>query len=367
MDFDAFEKSARQNLGLADAARVSGRLKILRRLQSTCKFEYLKILEIIKQKDHDKWIVGLYNCLVKDKKSFAEFHANYTDIQASKTIEQAAKDRLLSTELSNSVRKYNQEKQEFISASVVIGKSTQMDKRMTRSADIPLASEVRTLDTLAKALDVFSREFFESDIVPRSDPTPELLDPPYDPNYLLFQARIYAIRYDYRVQGIEGKEPTCAARVSIIAGILGGDVREATRCWDFYFKAGALYDAKCIESFALLYVLFLMRYSFIDDNRKHQLKRLIEQLYTMAHPDATLNPPQEIQPFTPSAVMVVHIDCLHTAVKEGIYNDRLLSLIGGFVIHSAEISYGLKDLESHALSRCVRLLVKQIKGFQKEA
>ncbi|KAE8301961.1 hypothetical protein GL50803_001643 [Giardia duodenalis] len=367
MDFDTFEKSARQNIGLADAARVSGRLKILRRLQSTCKFEYPKILGILKQKDHDKWITDLYNCLVKDKKSLAEFRANYTDIQASKAAEQAAKDQRLSTELSNSVKKYNQEKQEFISASTVIGKSTQIDKRMTRSADIPLASEVRTPDTLAKALDVFSREFFESNIVPRPDPTPELLDPPYDPNYLLFQARIYAIRYDYRVQGVEGKEATCAARVSIIAGILGGDVREATRCWDFYFKAGIVHDAKCIESFALLYVLFLARYSFIDTNRKHQLTKLIEQLYAMAHPDAALDPPQEIQPFTPSAIMVVHIDCLHTAVKEGTYNDRLLSLIGGFIVYSAEISYGLKDLESHALSKCVRLLIRQIKGFQKEA
>lgn len=366
MNFEAFEKSARQNLGLADAARVSKRLNILRMLQSDHRFEYPKILEILRQKDHDKWIAELYKCLIKNKKSLAEFRANYIDIQESKSAEQAAKDQRLNAELSTSVKKYHQEKQEFIAGAVVVGKSTQMDKRMTRSADIPLASEVRTPDTLAKALNVFTKEFFESDITPRPDPTPDLLDPPYDPNYLLFQARIYAIRYDYRVQSIEGKEVTCAARVSIIAGILGGDVREATRCWDFYFRSGITYDAGCIESFALLYVLFLVRHSFIDATKKHQLRRLIDQLYALAHPDMALSPPQEIQPFVPSAVMVVHIDCLYTSVKEGMYSDRLMSLVGGFITHSAKISYGLEELESHALSKCVRLLVKQIRGFQRE-
>lgn len=89
MDFDTFEKSARQNIGLADAARVSGRLKILRRLQSTCKFEYPKILGILKQKDHDKWITDLYNCLVKDKKS----------LQSSALITQTSKQVRLQSKL----------------------------------------------------------------------------------------------------------------------------------------------------------------------------------------------------------------------------------------------------------------------------
>lgn len=364
MDFEAFDKNARHNLGLTDAVRVSGRLKVLRKLQTTHRFEYPKVLEIIKQKDNDKWISDLYKCLIKNKKSLAEFRSSYTSIQTNNTAEQAAKDQRLNAELSKSVKKYHHEKQEFILSATVVGKSTQIDKRMTRSADIPLASEVRTPETLVKALDIFSKEFFESDIAPRPDPTPDLLDPPYDPKYLLFQSRIYAIRYDYRVQGIEGKEATCAARVSIIAGILGGDIRETTRCWDPYFKAGRMHDKGCIESFALLYVLFLVRHSFVDANKKHHLHRLVEQLYAMAHPDMDLNPPQEMQPFVPSAMMIVHIDCLHVAVKEGVYSNRLISLVGGFITHSTKISYGLEDLEGHALSKCVRLLSKQIKDFQ---
>lgn len=364
MDFEAFEKSARQNLGLLDAVRVSGRLKVLRKLQPNHRFEYQKVLEILKQKDNDKWIADLYKCLIRNKKSFAEFRSSYTTIQINNAAEQAAKDQHLNAELNKSTRKYHQEKQEFVSSATVVGKSTQLDKRMTRSADIPLASEVRTPETLAKALDIFSKEFFESDITPRPDPTPALLDPPYDPNYLLFQSRIYAIRYDYRVQGIEGKEATCATRVSIIAGILGGDIREATRCWDPYFKSGILYDKECIEGFALLYVLFLVRHSFVDTSKKHQLNRLVEQLYAMAHPDVGLIPSQEIQSFVPSAVMIVHINCLHAAIKDGLYSSRLLSLIGGFITHSTKISHGLEDLEGRALSKCVSLLVKQIKNFQ---
>lgn len=238
MDFASFLAAARSQMRLDTAAVLQPRLRLLTALsEAGVCFDGARLLEELRSgSSEEQWLRAVYGAQ-RAFRSLAQMQGAVARIQGD--MARADKQRAASSvaSLSDSVRSHRSKLTAFSSCEAVVGRSVVLDKQFVRPADVPDEAAVRTPATLEQAVARFTDEWPAAlaGVVPRREPSDVEPDPPYDPAYMLFRARMKAVIYDYTVQGLVSSPfHMLAYERMVLAAVVANDMPEFAASADLF-------------------------------------------------------------------------------------------------------------------------------------
>lgn len=223
MDWNEFQREGLRGVTLAAVEAVTKRINVVRYLDY--EVDYSELIHFLRSPEAE-WRRMLEKACKGDKAGVRKAYARAEKEASKPTLSTFKKDNQI------------EDRKAFMNNNV-IGRGQDLERVLSRPATIPQQAEVRSEAVLREAMKIILQTYLTKfqHIQRRSIPTRLDPDPPYDPEYCAFRARMRAIRYDYQVQRILSKERLDACLLSALGSILAGDHKEADASWSAYLEA----------------------------------------------------------------------------------------------------------------------------------
>ncbi|TNJ29171.1 hypothetical protein GMRT_14939 [Giardia muris] len=223
MDWDKFRREGLRDVTLTLVEMVTKRINAVKHLD--CEVDYSELLYFLRSPETE-WQRALERICKGDRASIQKAYAR-------------AEREVIKPTLSKSKSNDQLDDERAFMANSVVGRGQDLERVLSRPATIPQQAEVRSEAVLKEAMKIVTQTYLTKFGHVRRRPRPTRMDPdpPYDPEYCAFRARMRAMRYDYQVQRIVSKERLEACFLSALGSILAGDNKEADASWSAYLEA----------------------------------------------------------------------------------------------------------------------------------